>query len=361
MAGFCQNSYTVSNVAGTSANFRTLQGAHDSVPAGSILYLMPSATSYGTATFTKKLTVYGTGFFVGANLAPNTQANAGAVIVQTITFSAGSDNSMIEGLQFTDYSWAASGGAGRINMDTVSNIIVSRCLFTPPNAQFTYYFYLNTVSNALIRQCFFSCLGRTMNGFIEVYGATGGFSGVRVENNIMDYLAIGANGTTMLAGRDNRLAADATFTNNTLLMNLYTSSFGNLNYTNNIFVNIPPGNYSYNSVANIQLGGTNLNNIINAPAILASNGNNMQSANTDSMFVGTQTGYHSTDQQWMLRAGNFANTFGAGGVACGAFGGSNPYKLSGIPSIPYIYSLTVPAQATAPGSISVHIKARATN
>ncbi|WP_315820967.1 hypothetical protein [Paraflavitalea speifideaquila] len=39
---------------------------------------------------------------------------------------------------------------------------------------------------------------------------------------------------------------------------------------------------------------------------------------------------------------------------CGAFGGNDPYKLSGIPAIPSIYLLTVPASIPS-GSSSMNV------
>jgi len=353
-----QNSYTVSNVPGSNANFKTLQGAHDSVAAGSILYLLPSSNTYGNAVFTKKLTVYGTGYFLGANLAPYTQANTGAVIVNSITFRAGSDNSYIEGLQLADVS-TNTPSLARLSMDTVSNIIVSRCYFTPPNAFYNYYFYFSNTSNIIVKQCYYDCQARSLSSLINMNSVTIGFSGVQFNNSIFDFTGEGTNGFRMMTGLNNGVTANATCTNSTILSCTLNSGFGNFNYTNNIFVNTSV--YGSYDPTYTQTGGTNLYNVATVAQLFPDAGNNRQGANTDSMFVGSQPGYHSTDQKWTLRDGNFANTFGQGGIPVGAYGGSDPYRLSGIPAIPYIYSLNVPAQATSPGTIGIHIKARATN
>jgi len=357
IASLAQNSYTVSNVPGTSANFRTLQGAHDSVAAGSILYLLPSSTSYGDAAFTKKLTVYGTGYFIGANLSPNTQASTGGVIVNSINFRPGSDNSFIEGLQLTDIT-GQSPVVRRIYLDTVSNVVISRCLFTPFNGGTNYYFYLSGANNCIIRNCYVYSQGRLVSSFINMYQATG-YSGIQFRNNIIDYSSIGDNGFFMQSNLGQGISTDALFINNTFLVNLRNYDFANLSYTNNIFVNTAgPGTfYNYNN----GLYGNNLNNITNAPLLWPTVGNNQLNANTDSLFVKTLSGYHSMDQGLMLRDTSYANTYGVGGIACGAYGGETPYKLSGIPAIPYIYSLSVPTQATAPGTITVRIKAHASN
>ncbi len=355
-----QSFYTVSNVPGTSANFKTLQGAHDSVAAGSVLYLLPSAFSYGNAVFTKKLTVYGTGYFLGANLAPNTQANTGPVVVQSITFRPGSDNSFVEGLQLTDQTYSPQ--TPRIELDTVSNVIVSRCLFTPPNSNENYadFFYAPGANNITIQQSYFQ-IPQSSIAFFKMVGITNsnGFSGFQLNNNIIDAQAVGSNATNMLQGFQTSVNINVTFTNNTFLVSQAKSSFGNLNYIANIFVDTDGGLTGLGQ--NLDLNGINQFNISELANFFPTPGNNSLGANTDSMFVATLSGYTSIDSKWQVRPGNFANTFAQGGSACGAYGGASPYKLSGIPNLPYIYSLTVPTQATTPGTIAVHIKAQASN
>lgn len=346
-----QTIYTVSNVPGASSNYKTLQGAHDSVVAGSILYILPSSFSYGNLVLTKKLTIYGTGFFLGQNLEPNTQANTASVIANSIMFRAGSDFSYVEGLQLTDNNGGQA--AHRFVLDTVSNITISRCLITTNGAPGSDFFEPNGANNCVIRNCYLNTLdcGWAHN---VIYGSN--FSGIQFNNNIFYGGACGTGGgfTTTVSGTH-----DAIFTNNTIICSLPTSYFGNLNFTNNIFVDLYLAGVVSQSA--IQLGGTNLFNITNRPDMFATPGNNQEGTNTDSMFVSGLAGYHSTDQKWTLRDTSFAQTFGQGGIQCGAYGGTDPYKLSGIPNLPYIYNLLVPAQATTPGTISIHIKAKASN
>lgn len=360
-----QNIYTVSNVPGASANFKTLQGAHDTVAAGSILYVLPSSFSYGDVVFTKKLTVYGTGFFLGQNLEPNTQANTAPVYVNSITFRPGSDNSFVEGLQL---AFQAHQNTDRFTLDTVSNITISRCLIVSPT--FNAYsgnhsfFTMNGANNCLIKQCYIQNInGYTVPRVLRYFDTYPNFSGIQFVNNIFDWTALGGNGfyfgPDILGGFQAGGTNEIKIINNTFLLDLKAGRFGNLNYTNNIFYNTSPADIV--DPANVGLGGTNLNNITDVPALFPSAGTNYQNVNADSIFVAALPGYHSIDQKWALRDGSFANTFGVGGVPVGAIGGASSYKLSGIPNIPYIYNLSVPSQATAPGTISVHIKANASN
>ena len=55
---------------------------------------------------------------------------------------------------------------------------------------------------------------------------------------------------------------------------------------------------------------------------------------------------------------NLALAAGVWGDECGIFGGSNPYILSGIPPIPSIYELIVPAVGN---TLQIRIKARTNN
>lgn len=361
-----QKIYTVSNIPGSGASFKTLQGAHDSVAAGSILYVLPSSFSYGNAVFTKKLTVYGTGYFLGQNTEPNTQANTAPVTVNSITFKPGSDNSFVEGLQMV---FQAQEVTNRFVLDTVSNITISRCLIISPTwgayGAAHSFFYINGANNCLIRQCYI----QNINGYTNPpaiqykYSTYPNFSGIQFLNNIFDWQPTGNNafrfGPDTYGGFKAGGIVDLKIINNTFLTILKYSAFGNLNYTNNIFYNASATDIVV--AANVYLNGTNMNNISNSATLFPVGGNNYQNPDADSIFVATLSGAHSIDQKWMIRDNSFANTFGLGGIACGAFGGTAPYKLSGIPNIPFIYSLNVPSQGTAPGSILVHIKAHASN
>ena len=343
LAAGAQNLYTVSNVPGATANFSSLQTAQNSVPAGSILYVMPSAFSYGDITITKKLTIYGTGYFLGQNLEPNTQANPASAKLNSITFKPGSALSYIEGLQIS----TEVGIRNSLVIDTVANIIISRCLIICTQS-YSGSIFMSGATNCVVRNCY---IAPPNFYWTHAVLAGGDFSGIQFNNNI-----IFNNGGIFYA---NASAGNGTasFTNNTISSVLNGGTFGNFNYTNNIFVSQdPPGN-----ITTYLMNGTSLFNITNASNLFVPAGNNFQNANTDSIFVALLPGYHSIDQKWKVRDTSFAMTYGQGGVQCGAYGTANAYKLSGIPNLPYVYSMNVPVQATAPGTIGVRIKAKASN
>jgi hypothetical protein len=355
-----QNRYIVNNAPGAAANYNNLQGAIDNVPAGSILYIMPSGISYGDVVIAKTLTIYGTGYFLGANTPPQTQAGAlGNALVNTMLFRAGSTNSKIEGLQLADLT-LPSFPLYRIMLDTVSNITISRCYFNTvygTNAIVA----SKTSTNCTISDCYLYLPNTSLQAsarVIDNLGGAGTISGLLFRNNII------TSGWSNLFGIYNYYiypGDDISFVNNTILTNLSRSTFNNLTYTNNLLIHSFLADNVQVNPSTDGLSGNSHNNVTNADHVFTDSANNYQNANSDSLFVYSVPGYHSNDQQWGIRTGSFAKTYGQGGIECGAYGGSHPYQPSGLPNLPYIYSMSVPAQATTPGMITVHIKAKASN
>ena len=102
------------------------------------------------------------------------------------------------------------------------------------------------------------------------------------------------------------------------------------------------------------------NNIMTAPNGQWNPGgtNNYITNNMIGVAGGTfVTGTYSFDAQYQLAVNSPAQGAGVNGVDLGIFGGTTPYKLSGIPDLPLIYELNVPDEAN--GSINVNIKVRA--
>ena len=346
-----QNRYVVNNMPGSAANFSNLQAAVDGVPSGSILYVMPSALDYGLVAVNKQITIYGPGYFLGENAAPNTQSSYGEATVKSIWFKPGSDNSLVQGLKLAapfDGVFATS-----IYLDTVNNITVSRCLFSPLyyGAAYADVFSIKSTNCTIAENYFYHYFGNPY--VIWGYDAVN----LQVRNNIIQTGELAAE----LGGGSFGTNRDITFTNNIIISRLCTSNFNGLKLFNNILLN------SYAAETNIfNQSFTGTNNIANFPNVFdhVPPGNNqvISPAAADSMLVYTLPGYHSTEQHWQIRDTSFAKTWGLGGIECGPFGNANPYHLSGIPKkLPYIYQLGIPAEAPVSGSLSVHIKAKASN
>ena len=138
--------------------------------------------------------------------------------------------------------------------------------------------------------------------------------------------------------------------------NIITSSFdiNNINNFNNLIrnnvlrssINVYSAYFANNIITATTFTTVNVtvkNNISTGTNLPAGNGN-INSSSDAALFQGL-TG-NTTDGQWRLKPGSPA--IGAGETIstitpdCGAYGTADPYRLSGIPAIPTIYSLTVP-------------------
>jgi len=124
-----QSIYTVNNTPGSTANYHVLQDALDSVPAGSIILLQGSSINYGFGLVKKPLVIYGAGYFIGQNPAPNTQALLNRSMVTHLTFAKNSLGSMVSGVSFV-LNPALDGQINqRVVFDSATNITLSRCYF----------------------------------------------------------------------------------------------------------------------------------------------------------------------------------------------------------------------------------------
>lgn len=314
------NSYAkiwrVNNNAGILADFTTVTAAISSasVVDGDTLHIESSTASYPVSgnVIPKSLVYIGVGYFLDP-------ADAGAPANTGLQVATGLSN-----LQFLRLGAAASGSkfigitfSGSLYMNGASNVTLDRCFVvsgiyfengTNDNFQFRKSFIANsnqismsgtaTVTNFICENnIFFN------HAFVNMPNLSG--SGNIFRNNSMS----GGNGMTLV----NTYVANNIFSVNP------QCSFTNCTIKNNLFQ------------ANQTLPGSATNNQV--------------SVNMANVFVGGSTG--SLDSRYQLKAGSPAIGAGLtiGSVVtpdCGAFGATDPYKLSGIPNIPTIYTLNVP-------------------
>ncbi len=89
---------------------------------------------------------------------------------------------------------------------------------------------------------------------------------------------------------------------------------------------------------------------------------NVTNIEPDSVFVDyTGSLGYSTDGKWQLKEGSPAIGAGENGIDCGAFGGTSPYVLSGLPAVPHIYEAIVPTSGSAASGLPVTIKVKSQN
>ncbi|HEY8689644.1 MAG TPA: hypothetical protein VIM07_10450 [Chitinophagaceae bacterium] len=344
---FAQNTYILNNTQGTPANYRTLQGALDSVPAGSIILMQGSGINYGLATVSKPVVIYGPGYFLGQNNSPYTQANLNEAMLIQLVFTSGSQGSIISGLSFEPRSQDDYNSNNRININATFNISINRCRIesNPANGGEHQSIAIINSTNVTISQCYID-----LNAAVLCYFNNA--SGVLFKNNIIEgqpYLYIGSNFSSP--------PYSYSFQNNSMRGTIDDGSrFCNGNFINNVMINTGTGTTytgcgmasADHNVSNINIfpGGTNITNA--------------DGANTYVLY--TNPAISSNDGIYQLKLGSVAIGYGNDGTDAGAYGTPNTkYVFSGIPAIPNIYFADVPQNGTTTGGLKVHLKIKANN
>lgn len=328
--------WRVNNNAGVVADFSTISAviSSASVVNGDTIHLEPSATTYTGPTINKQLVIIGNGYFLtGAGGNSGLQATTSESTVSDMTFANGSAGTKLIGLVLQNNSFVG-GYNGNVN------ITFEKCRFTgvaPVNFQNRAEIF----SNIVLRKCFFTTAASTWQA------ANATLNNVTIENSIFASTVafLTGAGTLNFVFRNNHITGVAILSNayvaNSVFASASQNTFTSCNVKNNLFV-------------------VNQTGVTTGP--LSTNGNNLVSQTLTSIIVNTG----SDDGKFQLAAGSPAI---GGGVDisgtkpdCGAFGGTDPYKLSGIPGIPTIYALTVPASIPlATPTMNVTISTRNNN
>lgn len=337
---FSQPVVTVNNTPGETANYRTLQGALDSVTDGTIILLQPGPVSYGDVTIRKQVSIVGAGYFLGLNPEPFTQANLQSTITGSILFDTLSNGSQVTGLSIN--------GSTPLQFSRTSNVIVSRCLVSPFHGTGLSSVYRS--SGIKMKQCFF-WTNLTYNPTICFAREA---TGIEFHNSIF-------------------LHGNPSVYSYMLPSEYFTSYTSSILFKNNVIIN--PGNEAYYPAAN-----TFINNIVfrlisgSAPPLqcvsadrnlgnldyaAAGGVNNTTAVYSDVFLLNTGPVAYGPDGKYQLKTGSPAIGFGQGGVDCGAFGGTGAYVLSGIPLIPHIYLAELNGVPTTSGGLKLRLKVKA--
>jgi hypothetical protein len=344
----------------TGTDYVNFAAANTAALAGDTILMFPATTISGTIS--KKLVLIGPGNWLDAASTPkgnaNLQAFPGIAKISSLTFEVGSDGSVLTG--FYD-------GVVYVKDD---NITIAR------NAELTVYITpfnpAGTISNLQVLQNY-------RVGVAQYYNNGSSATNMLVSNNLITYFSTPIGNTYNGTISNNVWTYDATQTANGL--NGGTATYSGANgidlgagaylLQNNIFLSYtnptPASNYNYyiftgggNSVFNYNMGlqssaainfGTGTGNII------------IPTANVANVFNAFPLiGAASADARYQLKAGSPALTAGAGNTPIGMFAGTSPYKLSTIPTIPTIYSLSSPQGNNPTGStIQINVSTRGNN
>lgn len=312
--------YTGPQVTGT--DYTDFQTAHDAASDGDTLLFYPETNYTGNAS--KKLVYMGYGYFLsGAGANTGLQLITGPSAL-TITLDAGSSGSHFEGLGEDGYLTlvAATG---------INDIVIRRChgpnIYSSTSADCSNWQIIQSY------EIYFQAMS---------YGGTGRFLNLRIENSYIAYLDLqnlntGSNGQVsncVINGPVTIPGASIYFKNNISYLGSFDYFAASL-FEYNLFF-FPDGTYGIT-------GGTG----------------NQYGVPMSDVFVGLTD--NSTDGQWQLKAGSPAIGAGLGGIDCGMFAGTNPYRLSGIPSIPVFYKLTAPSHTATTNPYTITFSVRSNN
>ena len=338
--------WRVNNNAGIVADFNNLDAALATYQSGDTIHLEPSATAYTVtgnilATGNRSLTIIGNGY----NLSQNTG-------LQQDTYNsmiASSAASYLYIDKFTRFIGVAfNSNVQLLFTSNISDISFESCLFTQDfysGADFSLS-YNRSAADIGFKKNYF-------RGAVNLVFGTSNFffsnvTGFDFENNIvLGFFSFGSTNTEMNEHviRNNVFAGALNIKNSYVANNIFTQSeiiggsFTNSILKNNLFA--------------ISQQSSNVGVI---------ESNNMYGVDMSTVFQSTQT---TQDKFFQLLAGSPA--IGAGvpngstAVDCGAFGGPNPYKLSGIPAIPSIYELQVPTIINTGTNAQINVKSRSNN
>ena len=307
--------YSGNPVVGT--DYSDLQSAHDSASAKDTIMIYPGSWSCNVS---KKLIFIGPGYFLtGAGANAGLQNITGAVnaFIQLLN---GADSSIFEGIDaltirpYYDHE--------------VSKIIIRRCHGTV---------YTNTkpMSNWIISQCFLDNIATYWSGCT--------FVNLTVSNSYIENFSF-----------ENNFAHTGQF-NNCILVN---GTLGNGGFLLKNTILIGQHGSDGNCVYQNSMGRSD-----SYPIPTGNSNKNITYANmVDSVFVGYAIqGAYSNDGIYVLKTTSPAKGAGVGGTDMGMFGGTNPYKLSGIPKIPAFYKLTAPSNTTSTNPYTVTFSVRSNN
>lgn len=304
--------WRVNNNPKISANYTSLQAAIYKAASGDTIYVEGSSASYtnpngkGFIYLTKPLVLVGPGYFLSLNDSTLSK-KVPAHIYDNISLYPAAKGSVLQGLELEGTVHVGCSDV-MINRNNISGTLFfgyyrdSLCTTSVNN-------HSSSVSNIIVSQNYISTAMSTY------YGTA--ISSV-ISNNIIN--------TNINFGNANEFI---------IANNCVTSS---INVHNSTVIN----NICGNTIT------TGQNNTVEA---------NSSSVNESLFYVmGTVP-----DKKFMLLDNSPARGNASDGGDQGAFGGNNPYVLSGLPPIPHIYELSAPINGSSSSGLPVKIKVKTQN
>jgi hypothetical protein len=321
--------WRVNNTSIISADYSNFQIALDNTPAGDTLYVEGSVTPYTNSTNTafsinKKLTIVGPGYFLEKNDTTLYLKNSAELDLQ-LNILSGAAGTKIEGMKFNYNVFVGA-----------SNVTITR--------NWINYLYLATDGTNAIETTHTTVNGNfvTSSIFISQSNMQAKTSANSIiSNNIVMGTIVGCGNNTFITNNTvkSEEARQFSFNGGSYNPTCNKCAIGVLNSViqNNIGTVITFLDKS------VSTGNTVLNNISYA----------------STAFLGI--GSDNIDRYYMTKPNGPAYKTGTNGDDCGAFGGSDPYVLSGLPAIPHIYDMIAPVSGSANSGLVVKLKVKTQN
>jgi hypothetical protein len=312
-------------VPGIGANYTTIAEAVDAAQAGDTIHIEGSVTPYtGDVIVDKKLVIIGPGYFLAAS--PQTQHyKESAKINCNITFAADSEGSILAGIEHrtgaTGYTVSTTGYVGNKVIIQTNDISIISCKL--------FYVEVDAAqnrNNIFIQRCFFN------PGVITTAGGTGVISNLTIANSFFrnDFstrIVISCPAGSPAAWR----ISQCTFYNNFVILGLSNTTF-----VSNAFYGVASGNSIAAGINNSF--NNNVTNVDNIGFITGVNDNALRTDAVASWF--SQAGTSDAIDIFFKEAGNTTSCpLYDGGPMRGMYGGAQPYKESGMFTIPSVYEI----------------------
>jgi len=312
--GYCTtlsaNKWRVNNSSSINADFSDLETALQSekVLAGDTLYVEGSPNAYLISNIVKKVTLIGPGYCLTEN--PNTQENKAAAIIKSKENGSRlgilAEGFVAEGLTFDNSYLSIRADDVTLRKCYIANSINWES--KSPGGQ--------AIKNTVITQCFLET---------EIRG-----------NNITS---------------DSGYSDNAFITNNIMRVGISTLYNATIEYNT-----ILGGHFSWGCIWNTNGSGSIRHNILSSELQTGQNGTMTMENNYLSESTSFVTNTTSTDGKYQLAANSDLKNKAPNGKEVGAFGGSSPYILSGLPNVPHIYEIIAPTSASAASGLDVILK-----
>lgn len=311
--------------------YATVQLAHDAAIAGDTLMLTPSDIEYAGITLTKLVNIVGNGWARPSTSLPNTRTSG-------FTFNQGSAGASLIGCEVN----------GDVNINT-NNILIkkNKCNYIKVNSG---YSNISILQNVLISNRVSEL--RDVSSIICINENT---TSVITNNVIINNAGVSQGPYPYFVnyypfGITIKYPASTIISNNIIKANANPCVLDKMNtsyITQNVINNIVIGG----SVSG--LIGTK-NNLLNSTQLPVTDGN-IQNIDMNTVFVDL------ANNDFHLKPGSPAIGAGYNGTDCGIYGGELGFVDKGVPNLPYIYFLDVPAVANKRDGLNVTVKAKSGN